>query len=852
MSSSPPNQAYTAFRGMFSQSAVSIMAAVFVSVFLATYLLVRSQQNRDLAQQSAKAQLMAQVVSSPGATAVDWKDVSGVLKRLMAAYPQEEGLAAYLVVTPVTGEGLESLIYTGPDHWETKTLDPWWGAQRNDDQQVIDSPLSQSVKGKVLHYTQHLLGTGGPEAHFHIGIRLANPWSLTLWGLPLSSALLTGSALALLSALYLAKRVTNSVESLRQLTQQLHDGEFTARADVVQGVHEIENLTLEMNEMAASLEDRWSAQLETHEPPTGDEPSHAQAVTPRNKDAELKERARAGFVVGEISRDFFKCTPEKLPEAISHALARLGNLLELSTASIHTPTPDGRQMRREWMWNMPPDHNGSALVPMEDFPASPIGIVATIPPQDEFEANPVAEKWLKLRKAESGAVVALRSGSAALGYLVLQSREAREWSSTSLQVIHATANTFASVIERMRGTEERNQRQDLQMQAQKMKAVSSISGNLAHDFNNMLVPILGYSDALINTAPEGAHWVSEVREIKRAAEAAANLTRQLLSFSRKQIIFRRKIQLNDLLRENQEKLRNVLAADLHLELQLEPTLWTTFADPAQLHQCFYNLCSNASIAMRGQAGRITLSTSMIDSADTDFHQPLEPVEGYYVRITITDTGCGMDAATQRQIFDPFFTTREADATGLGLSVVHGIITQHSGHLHVISAPGAGTTIHLYLPAHEAPDDSAVPQVFAKESTAAIPRARGQRILLIEDEPAVLAFVTSALQQHGYELISADSAAKARQLFAEHGHSVQLVMSDIVLPDGTGLELLDEFFAAQPELRALLTSGYSEKGALMDMVERRGVRFLHKPYSLAQLLEATQAAIEGWPVDTAAE
>ena len=348
-------------------------------------------------------------------------------------------------------------------------------------------------------------------------------------------------------------------------------------------------------------------------------------------------------------------------------------------------------------------------------------------------------------------------------------------------------------------------------------------------------------------APENAPWLHEIREIKRSAESAAALTRQLLSFSRKQIISRKEMDLNALIQKLQHMMRRLIGENINLQTELAPGLWTVSADASQLEQCIMNLAVNAKAAMP-RGGSIRISTEMIDSEDRDFRPPpLRKPHGLFNRVTVRDTGCGMSAETLARIFEPFFSTKGEDGTGLGLSVVYGIIEEHGGWITVDSIPGKGTAFHLWIPALNEPIP--VPVDSGLAVARPLPRGSGERVLLVEDEPGVLAFVSAALRQHGYNVLTADCGASAREVFARECDNLDLVMSDVILPDATGVELLEEFFVVRPELRALLSSGYSEKQALLELVEKRGIHFLHKPYTLIQLLESVNKALKGAKSET---
>lgn len=396
------------------------------------------------------------------------------------------------------------------------------------------------------------------------------------------------------------------------------------------------------------------------------------------------------------------------------------------------------------------------------------------------------------------------------------------------EIVHHSLQRRTSERERLSLTESLNQ-------SQKLEAIGKLSGGIAHDFNNMLVPIIGYSDFILEHQGMSFGNRQELIEIRKAAESAASLTKQLLAFSRKQILEKDRLNLNQTVEHLRNMLQRILGEDVDLDLDLESDLWGVEADRGQLEQVIMNLCVNARHAMP-DGGRIRVSTANVTLRPEDPDQP----SGAFVKLTVRDEGCGMDRELMDRIFDPFYTTKGQDGTGLGLSVVLGIIDQHGGWIHVDSKVGQGSIFEVYLPS-----DRRVCRVktSAASMTGSLEDRQGvDRILLVEDEPSVLAFVQQALKKAGFQVTPAASAKAALAAYDEHGGAFDMIFTDAVLPDGTGMEVLEDLLGRNPALKALLSSGYTDARALLDKAMDRHIPFLHKPYSLAELYEKLREVI----------
>jgi PAS domain S-box-containing protein len=388
-------------------------------------------------------------------------------------------------------------------------------------------------------------------------------------------------------------------------------------------------------------------------------------------------------------------------------------------------------------------------------------------------------------------------------------------------------------------TELKRLQQDL-LQAQKMETVGRLAGGIAHDFNNVLQTILGYTELLLKGTPAGDERQSDLQEIQRSGERAAALTRQLLAFSRRQMLMPTVADLNALIVNLAKMLTRLLGEDIKLKLDLAPDLGRVRVDPSQLDQVLMNLAVNARDAMP-RGGQIVLRTEQLtlDAADLALHP--EGRAGAFIRLSFSDTGSGMSKAVQGKIFEPFFTTKEqGKGTGMGLATVYGIIKQHDGWITVYSEPGQGTAFKIYLPAFAAP--VTVPPLTPPPAVRP-PLGHGEVILLAEDEPYVRRMTEQLLTKSGYQATAVGTCAEAREQCGAH---VRLLFSDVVLPDGSGLDLVRELQQKHPHLRCVLASGYADIHERWPEIAEHGWPFLVKPYKKADLLHALATALNHTP------
>ncbi len=377
------------------------------------------------------------------------------------------------------------------------------------------------------------------------------------------------------------------------------------------------------------------------------------------------------------------------------------------------------------------------------------------------------------------------------------------------------------------------------LQSTKMEAVGRLAGGVAHDFNNLLGVIVGYSDLLLRGLGDDGPRRSKVEQIAKAATRAAELTRQLLAFSRKQVLEPKVLSLESVVGETEKMLRRLIGEDIDFVVVPHGPVGRIQADPGQIEQVLVNLAVNARDAMPdGGTLSIEMADVDVDEVYAASHEPF--VEGRYVRITVSDTGFGMDKDTQTHIFEPFFTTKEqGKGTGLGLATVYGIVKQSGGFIWVYSEPGHGSSFKIYLPRVESDED--VEQGSAGESP---PRGTGEVILLVEDDPALRELVDELLEGGGYTVLAAADGAQALHIASQREQAVDLLLTDVIMPGLSGRGVADQLRERWPDLRVLFMSGYSDEAISRKGILDPGFNYIQKPFNETALAEAVRSALRG--------
>ena len=517
--------------------------------------------------------------------------------------------------------------------------------------------------------------------------------------------------------------------------------------------------------------------------------------------------SQAGEFLGYVGSVLDISERKAAEEALRQSEERLQRVTATSPAILYTLVPDGNAMRTTWVSDN-----------IEDILGYPVAEAV------------VAGWWFdKLHPADLDAAVArqetlFRVGSLTHEYRLRHKDGTYRWIRDQLRVVAGSEAGDIEVVGSWMDATEFRQMEDQFHQAQKMEAVGRLAGGIAHDFNNVLTVVEGFAHILLEDVDETHPHRHDIREIVTASERGSRLVRQLLEFSRQQVVQPELVDLNALVTGMEGMLRRLIDDDVELATHLDPAAGWVRADRGQLEQVLLNLVINARDAVAGQ-GRITVSTEATYATVGAASAHADGAPGSHVMLSVCDTGCGMERELQEKIFEPFFTTKEqGKGSGLGLSIVYGIVRQSGGNLGVESTPGVGSTFTVCLPRVESIGDT-VPEV----PTTAAPTG-SERVLLVEDQPSVRAFVRRALERRGYQVLEAETGLDAIRISERESIPIDLLLTDVVMPGMGGRELAVRLLASRPGLRVLFMSGYAEheiahRGALAP-----GTHFIEKPLS----------------------
>lgn len=388
--------------------------------------------------------------------------------------------------------------------------------------------------------------------------------------------------------------------------------------------------------------------------------------------------------------------------------------------------------------------------------------------------------------------------------------------------------------------EEQKAKLEAQLQhAQKMEAIGTLAGGIAHDFNNILQGINGYTQLLLLKKPEEDPDCQKLIQIQQAADRAARLIDQLLTFSRKMEGHRCSLSLNHEIRQVEQILKQTVPKMIHIDLNLENELRPVYADPIQIEQILLNLGSNAADAMP-DGGRLTIETgnATLDKAFCKNHLGADP--GEYVMLTVSDTGCGMEPSTVAHIFDPFFTTKGiGKGTGLGLASVYGIVKSHGGYITCYTEPGQGAVFKIYLPAISQPVDSLEPVL----PETLLPGG-SETILVVDDELPIREAATEMLSHFGYAVINAENGENALTIYREWSRDIDLVIMDLSMPGMGGYQCLNGMLLVNPRAKILISSGYATQGNAREAMQHGASGFIGKPYQLSDFITRVRAVLDG--------
>jgi len=577
--------------------------------------------------------------------------------------------------------------------------------------------------------------------------------------------------------------------------------------------------------------------------------------------ARLVERGHREAAAAEVNQRAIQ-EYERLLERIAALAQSLGTSRDLKTVhravkdfSIASTPCDSiffshydearRMQTATYVWSGGGEADASALPPMDmnDSPHSVAVRMGQVVFANDLQAAIAGKQVVEIgegsdpRPPLSSLVIPMTIMGRVIGAIELQSLEPSAFRPEHATAMRMAANLAAVAIENVRLLEQEHEREAQLRQAQKMESVGRLAGGVAHDFNNLLVAINGYSDLTMRRLPEGDPLRRNIEEIRKAGERAAALTRQLLAFSRKQVMQPKVLCVNDVVSDMDKMLRRVIGEDIELTTRLDPDLGYVKADPNMIEQVILNLCVNSRDAMPG-GGHMTVETSnvLLDDEYVSLHVGVRP--GAYVMLAVSDTGSGMDEETRQRIFEPFFTTKEkGKGTGLGLSTVYGIVKQSGGNIWVYSEVGRGTTVRAYLPRVDA-------VTLEKSSEAVTPAlyAGTEKILLVEDDDMVRLVAREIISSSGYKVLEATRMSDAVNHCAENP-DIALLLTDVVMPRINGKDLSERLTKLLPRMRVLFMSGYTET-VVHDGVLEQGLNFIQKPFTASALLGKIREVLDG--------
>ncbi|WP_191057903.1 two-component system VirA-like sensor kinase [Geminicoccus harenae] len=569
---------------------------------------------------------------------------------------------------------------------------------------------------------------------------------------------------------------------------------------------------------------------------------------------ELEIRSAAQSTIAELSTSFIDIPPERIGPGVRAGIALLGQRLGVDRAYLLAAADSGREAGCTAVWPAGsqngdwPDLALSLLtapellrleqdgcIPVASVPALPAGTARTA-----LQAHGI-RAWLGIPLWQKGRRVGL------LGFDLTHGP--RDWSADSLQQLRIASDIFAHALERQRAEAERDALAARLAQAERMEAIGTLAGGIAHNFNNILGAILGYAEMAAQALKAGSQARRHVEAVHTAGMRAKLLVDQILTFSRRGEASRMPVGMVRLIEETTGLLNVVLPATVKVELDQVEASAMVRGDPAQLQQIIMNLCTNAAQAMNG-AGRIRLAISVVATAGQRILSHGTMPAGRYVRIAVSDEGHGIDQATLQRIFEPFFTTRPSrGGTGLGLATVHGIVADHGGAMNVMSRPGQGTVFEVYLPTGA---ESDLPLPPADPSRGDIPFGTGQVVLLIDDEEMLVSLTEEILAGLGYEPAGFTDPLRALQAFEADPGRFDLVLSDMVMPGMTGDQLADRIARLRPDVPVILMTGYGDLVAQERAAGRASHAVLRKPLSAMDLARALARHLPAETMRSAAE
>jgi signal transduction histidine kinase/ActR/RegA family two-component response regulator len=607
--------------------------------------------------------------------------------------------------------------------------------------------------------------------------------------------------------------IRRQVQAMTQTAQKIAEGNLEARTGLPANHDELGQLAKLFDRMADSLQRRTTERERTEK--------------------SLLNRALEQTVVAALGQ--FTLTSNDLDAMLNQAVLLVGQTLDVEFTAVFKRLPDGQLLLQAGTgWKS--EHLGRARLPGDN--GTQIGFtlnsgepsVMTDPKtRAEFAASP----FLAEHGVVSSMTVAIPTRGESFGVLGVHTARQREFTGDETQFLIAVAGCIGIAADHLNLEEQLRQ-------SQKMESIGQLAAGVAHDFNNMLTIIQGHSSALLAKPSLPPEMLEPVQAVYFASERAAGLTRQLLMFSRKNIMQPKPLDVREVVGNMTKLLARLLGETIALEFQSPAELPSVEGDPGMIEQVVMNLAVNARDAMPdGGTLAITIEPMEIDAAHAERHPDART--GYFLRLRVADTGTGMDATTLGRIFEPFFTTKEVGkGTGLGLATVYGIVKQHSGWIEVSSEPGKGTSFDVFFPAS---GEIAAPAKIEAAPDAAV-TGGDETILIVEDEEILREMAGGILKDCGYHLLEAATGIEALEVWRGRSGEIDLVLTDMVMPDGiSGVDLAKRLLADRPDLKIIFTSGYTSTEINAELVSRSQARFLQKPYSHTTLARVVRDCLD---------
>jgi PAS domain S-box-containing protein len=732
----------------------------------------------------------------------------------------------------------------GELYWEDATLGPILNKE---------GVITNFIGLKVDITTQKKALTELEDIHHIYQQTIENAWSV-----PYRRSYQTNSyeyICAAIKGLLVLKSEEVTPEQLEKMVRTLFiidpDTDITNPMEYIRAFREgkINHFKMDIEFVLDSGESKWVSNFAT--PLYGDIPGHVigsmgilQDITDKKKtESKLQYRLQLEEIVSTVSTMFIKTEIETIESDLNEALRIIGEFTGADRSYLFLLSEDGEFINNTNEWcveGVEPKMATLQNLPTKIFPWWMEKLHKFeniyIPKVKDLPAEAVIEKKaLEDQDIKSVLVVPVLFAESLTGFVGLDFvKQAITWKKEDIALLRTIGDIFATTLEHIKVKHEAESIENQLLQSQKMEAIGTLSGGIAHDFNNLLTIIQGHAQLSMITMEESDPHYRDLRQIINASARATDLTRQLLLFSRKQAMEFVPVNLNQTVSNLLKMIKRLIGEDIEIRTELEPELWTIQADEGNVEQVIMNLSVNARDAM-SEGGKITIKTENVYLSESEIKLIPESRSGQFIRCSIEDSGYGISPDVIQNIFDPFFSTKEAGkGTGLGLSVVYGIVKKHNGWINAYSEVGTGTIFKIYLPATSQKESEKT------EEAISIPieslRGNGERILLIEDEKGVRLFTSTALRKNGYLPIEADSGKNALAVYEAENGNFDLILSDVVLPDINGYQLIDALVKQGADMPAILCSGYTEEKIIRTIQDRSRFHFIQKPFTLRDIIE----------------